>query len=131
MKIEAITDVLVIPKNTKMQLGYGLSHSEFKCNCSHEGCHFTLVNKTLLARYVALRRIVDTPLEINSGYRCFHWNKQIKGSITSGHCLGLCIDISLDELEDSQRETVYDYAKVIFDYVELHDTFIHCQVNIP
>ena len=130
MKISAITEVIVIPKTTKMLLGFGLTHDEFKCTCNHQGCHYTLINKTLLSNYVSLRRLVDTPLEINSGYRCMHWNTQVKGTVQSSHVLGLAIDISLTELTESQREAVYDYAKVVFDFVQLHDTFIHCQVNV-
>lgn len=78
--------------------------SEFACHC---GCGFGLrdgdINPLLLEILEAIRNhvsevmSVDTPIHINSGCRCNHWNWVIGGVQNSYHRKGMAVDIRQPE----------------------------------
>ena len=39
-----------------------------------------------------IRAVLNVPMRITSGFRCYALNKVVGGSATSGHALGLCAD---------------------------------------
>lgn len=41
-----------------------------------------------------IRRSVDRPFKINSGFRCYAHNMNVGGAITSRHMRGMAVDIS-------------------------------------
>ena len=40
-----------------------------------------------------IRQVVESPITINSGYRCYSHNKAVKGVKSSQHLLGKAVDI--------------------------------------
>lgn len=81
---------------TKAKLSEHFTVREFACPCCG-ACH---IYPTLLQSLEALRTVVsarlakDTPLRINSGYRCTLHNSQLPNSSPfSMHCIGKAADI--------------------------------------
>lgn len=73
-----------------------------------------------------LRRIIQKPMVITSGYRCLELNKAIGGSKTSQHLAGEAADIhcggALDVLELAQNVLQH---KLPFDQMILYSSFLH------
>lgn len=63
--------------------------SEFDCPCCGEnGMKTVFLNKLDEAR-----ELTGIPFHVNSGYRCWEHNLEVKGSPTSSHLLGWAVDI--------------------------------------
>ena len=56
-----------------------------------------------------IREWYDSPIKINSFYRCQALNKMVKGSPTSGHVLGNSIDISGGNKIENKK--IFDFIK--------------------
>lgn len=78
-----------------------------------------------------IRDHFNAPVIVSSGYRCEQLNKEIGGSITSGHMQGLCADYTVSGY------SCYEAAKIIadmgleFDQLILEGTWIHGGVRPP
>ena len=77
---------------------------------------------------------MDTPLQINSGYRCQSHNisKGVGGSEKSKHTMGSAIDISYEDLTVSETLKLIKEAKKHFAVVINYPPkqFIHCHVEV-
>ena len=62
---------------------------EFECPC----CRRVMLFPDLLARLNHLRRVIDRPIYINSGYRCKEENHKVGGVPGSYHLRGMAADI--------------------------------------
>lgn len=62
---------------------------EFDCPC----CNTVMLSPDLLARVNHLRRVINRPIYINSGYRCKKENRRVGGAPGSYHLLGMAVDI--------------------------------------
>jgi len=69
--------------------------NEFACPC----CKNVMLHPKLLAKLIELRKILEKPVYINSGYRCPRYNQKIGGMVSSYHCIGLAADISVKDIE--------------------------------
>jgi len=68
--------------------------SEFTCPC----CNLVMLHPKLLAKLVELRNILERPVYITSGYRCFEYNRKVGGVANSYHCIGLAADIKVKDI---------------------------------
>jgi hypothetical protein len=57
-----------------------------------------------------IREWYNSPIKINSFYRCLALNRAVKGSVTSGHVLGNSIDISAGSKEENKK--IFDFIKL-------------------
>ena len=68
--------------------------SEFACPC----CHRVMLHPRLLAKLLALRDVLERPIHITSGYRCFAYNRKVGGVANSYHLIGLAVDIKVKDI---------------------------------
>jgi len=68
--------------------------SEFACPC----CNLVMLHPKLLAKLVELRDVLERPVSITSGYRCFEYNQKVGGVANSYHCIGLAADIKVKDI---------------------------------
>jgi uncharacterized protein YcbK (DUF882 family) len=66
---------------------------EFECPC----CRRVMLSPDLLARLNHLRRVINRPIYINSGYRCKEENHKVGGVPGSYHLLGMAADIHVKD----------------------------------
>ena len=71
---------------------------ELQCPC----CKKAPMNDQFMSKLVKLRRELNFPLHITSGYRCASHNKKIGGAAASKHVLGRAVDIALTMPEKDQ-----------------------------
>ncbi len=65
---------------------------EFVCPC----CNGGIVSEILVSKLQQLRDIVNKPIRITSGYRCYNYNDRIGGAVNSAHLLGEGVDIQTE-----------------------------------
>jgi uncharacterized protein YcbK (DUF882 family) len=68
--------------------------SEFSCPC----CKRVMLHPILLAKLVELRKILERPVYITSGYRCPKYNQKVGGVVISYHLIGLAADIKVKDI---------------------------------
>ena len=68
--------------------------SEFACPC----CKRVMLHPKLLAKLVELRDVLEKPVYITSGYRCFEYNRKVGGVANSYHLNGLAADIKVKDI---------------------------------
>lgn len=94
------------------QLTKNFNLSEFKCKCGCEMTRPIIIELTDLAYNLQkLRDAVNKPIKVTSGYRCPHYNLQIKGAKESKHMLGKAADIQIDGM--SPKEVKKEIEKLI------------------
>lgn len=104
------------------QLSKHFKTSEFRCHC----CGKCIIVPELIISLEALRSKVNTPIRINSGYRCEKHNKEIKGSKTSYHMRGMAADI---RCRKDKMPQLLDESLKIFKGVIEYSTWIHVDVR--
>lgn len=67
---------------------------EFSCPC----CDKSKVTGELVLKLQELRDIINKPITINSGYRCYNYNDRIGGYVDSPHLAGEAADISIKDM---------------------------------
>ena len=67
---------------------------EFSCPC----CNLVMLHPKLLVKLIELRKILERPVYITSGYRCSKYNHQIGGIANSYHRIGLAADIKVKDI---------------------------------
>ena len=78
--------------NIKIAKNFNLS--EFSCPC----CNLVMLHPKLLVKLIELRKILERPVYINSGYRCSSYNRKVGGILSSYHCIGLAADIKVKDI---------------------------------
>lgn len=106
-------------KDKDIKLSKNFKVSEFSCKCSK--CSETLIDLDHVAKLQKLREDLNSPITINSAFRCESHNKAIGGAKNSQHLLGIATDIvvkgmSPDEVADACEN---------FDGLGRYDTFTH------
>lgn len=66
------------------------NRSEFNCSC---GCRPIAVDKELVEVLEFIRESMNSPVTINSAYRCPEHNKRVGGASNSMHLTGKAADI--------------------------------------
>lgn len=99
--------------------------SELACKC----CGVTKVNSELMAVLELVRVHFNSPVTINSGYRCEKHNLSVGGSKNSQHMQGTAADIVVKGFEPSE---VYHFLSSIFPNsygIGGYNTFTHVDVR--
>ena len=121
--------VFIIDKSLDTEIGYKLNHSEFKCKCKYETCHYTLINPKLVSTWDILRARWGKPLKINSGFRCVNHNIKVKGLSNSRHTMGQAIDIATKRFTGDEKFQIVVLAKELGFVVIEYENFIHCHIE--
>jgi len=114
--LNQINDIMIAPH---------FNLSEFACPC----CHKVKLHPGLLAKLVALRNVLEKPVYITSGYRCFTYNQKVGGVANSYHCIGLAADI---KVKDINLMELLSYAETIdFNGIGFYEKkdFLHLDVR--
>lgn len=107
-----------------MMLSRNFSKKELECKC---GCGM-LPRAELIERLQILRDLVNRPIHITSGARCFSYNKKIGGSLKSQHVEGTAVDISVNT--GQERLELLDYALSLqFTGIGIAKTFLHLDIR--
>ena len=80
-----INDIIIAPH---------FNLSEFACPC----CQKVMIHPLLLLKLMALRDVLERPVYITSGYRCYNYNRKVGGVANSYHCIGLAADIQVKDI---------------------------------
>ena len=80
--LNQVNDIMIAPH---------FNLSEFACPC----CRRIMLHPLLLEKLEKLRKIIEKPIHITSGYRCFEYNRKVGGVANSYHCIGLAADIKV------------------------------------
>ena len=75
------------------------TEDEMACPC----CGQMIIDPEFLFRLEALRRILNIPLLVTSGYRCAEYNIKIKGHPRSLHMKGIAVDIAIKDVKQGER----------------------------
>ena len=78
-------------KDAETYLTTNFKVREFKCN---DGSDKILIDLELLALLQLIRDYMNTPININSGFRTPRWNKAVGGASNSYHLYGRAFDCS-------------------------------------
>jgi len=57
-----------------------------------------MLHPLLLEKLEKLRKVIERPVYITSGYRCFEYNRKVGGVANSYHCIGLAADIKVKDI---------------------------------
>ena len=120
-----------------MKLTKNFNKSEFECKCGCEMPLEVLANIKIVAiNLQILRDYVDTPITINSAYRCPKHNEAIGGSVNSQHKLGKACDIVVHGFTPDE---VFDIVQnlrrnpmlkgVIFQGLGRYNSFLHVDIR--
>ena len=119
--------IKTFPKGSGERLSDNFKAYEFDCRC--DDCTETRIDLELVAKLQALRnrlsalRGEDTPIHINSGFRCETHNAAVGGAKASYHMRGCAADIRVPGVEPA--EVAKAAESVGFLGVGLYDTFVH------
>ena len=70
--LNQINDIIIAPH---------FNLSEFACPC----CKRLMLHPLLLEKLEKLRKIIERPVHITSGYRCFSYNRKVPQSYNKFH----------------------------------------------
>lgn len=93
---------------------------ELACPC----CKVAFVNRAFLLRLNDARHLARVPFVITSGYRCEKHNKDVGGSLTSAHRLGLAVDIACPDSHTRYR-IIIGLIGAGFKRIGIGKNFIH------
>lgn len=81
-----------------------------------------------------IRRFLNEPVFVSSGYRCARLNEALGGSRSSQHKTGKAADIYFDSFESRWYEVVIyliTSTHVPFDQLLIYPTFLHISLSSP
>lgn len=69
------------------------SFDELKCRC---GCEKAEMDPYFMSKLQALRKSINIPLSVSSGYRCAQYNQKVSNTGANGpHTTGRAVDIAI------------------------------------
>jgi len=114
-----------------MRIANNFKLGEFDCSC---GCVMPEDVKQNIVKLASqlqiIRDVVDSPIKINSGFRCENLNRSIGGAKRSQHLIGKAADIVVAGL-DAYTEThpllddMMDCGELLQGGLGLYETFTH------
>lgn len=66
---------------------------ELACGCDRDECRTVVVHWALIRLLERMRRQIEQPLYVSSGYRCPRHNKDVGGAPESLHLAGMAADV--------------------------------------
>jgi uncharacterized protein YcbK (DUF882 family) len=97
---------------------------EFECPC----CHRYLISQQLVSNLDSIRKHLDEPIIITSGYRCIKHNMDVGGSPTSSHRIGLAVDIACTSSSYRYR-LIKALLAVGINRMKIGGRFIHVDID--
>ncbi|EOH2540774.1 YcbK family protein [Campylobacter jejuni] len=94
--------------------------SEFKCKCGKCELPTNVPSDELIDILCEIREHFDSPVTINSGYRCPEHNARVGGAKTSQHAVGSAADFVVKGVK---TKDVYDYVISKYGYRPLGIAF--------
>ena len=116
-------------KNMLNKISKNFDRSEFACKGMSCNCQSMAVDKELIDVLEHIRVSMNSPVIINSAYRCPEHNERVGGSINSMHLTGKAADI---RVRDFAPEDVQTFLKANYpdSYgIGCYDTFTHIDVR--
>lgn len=118
-----------------MNISDNFTSEEFACKGKNCCGHSAPISKSLVLALELLRAEVQSPLTVNSGFRCRVHNKEIGGADKSKHCLGIASDIKTPKhLTDKQFFDICCNLKVgshkLFGGVGLYEGRVHVDTRV-
>ena len=107
------------------------TYREFKCECSDD-CRaagmpdYVFRNILMLGAILQLlRKAIDKPFNLTSGYRCREHNKTVGGAEKSTHLLGMAADVSTAFWNTAHKVQLTKLLKQLNVYHIWYDSHIH------
>ena len=120
----------LILKGVKEKICYGLNSKEFECKCNYSDCRATIISYRLITALEKFRKLVNTALRYNSGFRCTMHNFSVGGAALSRHLVGEAIDIRLKELEHLSHDDIEHALRSCgFTFIKFYKSFVHADVR--
>lgn len=125
-------DSFIFKKGEKDKLSPHFSTIEFQCRCSYDTCIDQIVSIDLINRLELLRKDLNIPLKINSGYRCTKYQQHLRDTKASTvvakksqHELGCAADVACNIPVDDFEKAMAKY----FDAIGIAKNFLHCDTR--
>ena len=114
--LNKINDIIIAPH---------FNLSEFACPC----CKKVMLHPLLLEKLEELRKTIERPIHITSGYRCFAYNRKVGGVANSYHLIGLAADIKVKDI--NLIELLGDAEEIDFSGIGFYEkkNFLHLDVR--
>ena len=96
-------------KSSKKRLSKNFTTDEFACK-GWDCCEYTEIDKKLVDFLQDIRNFFNSPVIINSAYRCKTHNKAVGGTEKSRHLSGMAADIKVKGIEPRK---VAEFAEII------------------
>ncbi len=119
-------DTIYWNKGDVFPLSAHFSSAEFTCSCKHTSCTEQKASKKLLGLLEQVRKDVDAPVRINSGFRCAAKQQDLRAAGyetaagTSQHELGNAADLQTADMASLLRA-----CKAHFQAVGAANSFVH------
>ena len=91
---------------------------------SHDGSDEVLIDSDLIAALEVLRKVVQRPVRISSGYRSPEHNKKIGGVPDSQHTKGRAADVQVQGFAPAQIAKIVEDISLI-SAIGIYNTFVH------
>lgn len=104
----------------------GFPNFTFDELASHDGSGL-LIHWGALSTLQDLRRLIGSPIVVNSAYRSIHWNSRVGGAANSYHLSGQAFDIRTAALDLSQLAA--QARRAGFTGIGIYDNFVHVDIG--
>lgn len=98
---------------------------EFACPC----CKVQKMDQVVMDKIDLIRAKMDTPLKINSAYRCPSHNAAVSGKSNSLHLKGQALDVCISKFSAEQKRQFLDLVSQAFCGIGIGKTFIHMDIG--
>ena len=115
--------VVTLPSDKHARLMPHFTAKEFAC----KHCGIRKVSGNLLYKLELLRKELNSPIYINSGYRCEHHNKEVGGAKYSQHQLGRAADIRVKGY--TPKQVAQSAKKIGFSFIKIYKYHVHVDVR--
>ncbi len=104
----------------EVQLSENFTGWEFRCKGEEEKkpccCHGAVsVDRRLISVLQACRSYIDSPLHVNSAFRCDDYNEAVDGHPRSFHRVGMAADITSIQIRKALEEYGEAFAEILED----------------
>ncbi len=99
--------------------------NNFRCRC---GCGGNGIKKEVVDLCNNVYALSGIYFKINSGFRCYYWNREVNGSMTSSHLAGKAVDFNVNGSVEK-----FKLVKALIESgvtrIGIGSEFIHCDID--
>lgn len=122
-------------KGDDIQLSKNFNSKEFDCQCTRPACVEQRISIDLVEKIELIRKEINQPLTITSGFRCFNHQQDLKdkGTVStviaqkSTHVLGDAVDIKIPK--NNTIDTFLERCEKHFESIGIAKTFLHLDLR--